>query len=139
MATWLNDIAMRLNASTLSIGYATTTSADRTIFIENRPSTKGSWIVLYPYQGMGPEWSHGGDRAAFPRLNVLVISTAADGGHQKGLDIISALDNAYNFWGSYTTTRFYRRIVALGEPEYLGKDENGCGNFVINFQVSYGG
>jgi len=29
--------------------------------------------------------------------------------------------------------------VALGEPEWLGKDENANGNFVINFQVSYGG
>jgi len=139
MVTFLNDIAVRLAASTLSIGYATTTAGSlRTIYIQNRPSTGGSFIVLYPYAGMGPEWSHGGDRAAYPRLNVLVISTAADGGHQKALDVVSCLDNVTNARLS-PTSQFYRRIVALGEPEWLGKDENANGNFVINFQVSYGG
>ena len=139
MATFLDDIAWKLNASTLSIGYATTSTANRTIFTLNRPSTYGSWIVLSPYGGLGPEWTHSDQkRAAFPRCNVLVISTAADGGHQKALDIISALDNTYNAAGHYTS-QFYRRIVAEQEPTWLGKDSNGCGNFTINFQVSYGG
>lgn len=139
MATFLNDMAMKLNASTLAIGYATTTVAARTIFLQNRPSTYGSCIVLYPYAGQGPEWTHGDARAAMPRLNVLVVSTAADGGHQKALDIVTCLDNSYNEWGTYTTTRFYRSIRALAEPEWLGKDETGSGNFVINFQIVYGG
>ena len=136
MVTFLDDIAARLTASTLSIGYATTTVSARTIFIQNRPSTKGTFIVLYPYAGMGPEWTHGGNRTAFPRLNVLVSSTAADGGHQKAMDIISCLDNVTNSKLS-PTSQFYRRITALGEPEWLGKDENANGTFVINFQVTY--
>jgi hypothetical protein len=139
MVTFLNDIAVRLAASTLSIGYATTTAGfDRTIFIQNLPSTAGSWIVLYPYAGMGPEWSHGGTRAAFPRVNVLVVSTVADGGHQKALDIISALDNTKNATLA-PTSQFYRRIVAEQEPTWLGKDAGGRGQFSINFQVSYNG
>lgn len=139
MATFLDDIAWKLNASTLSIGYASSSTADRTIFMQNRPSTKTSMIILYPYQGMAPEWSHDDKRAASPRVNILVLSTAADGGHSKALDIVSALDNVYNAWGSYTTTRFYRSIRALGEPEWLGKDDGGLGQFVINFQIVYGG
>jgi len=138
MATFLDDLAWKLNGSTLSIGYATSSTADRTIFIQNRPSTGGSFIVLYPYAGMGPEWGHGGSRAAFPRANVLVVSTAADGGHQKALDVVSCLDNIYNAKLS-PTSQFYRRIAVLGEPEWLGKDANANGNFTINFQVSYGG
>jgi len=139
MATFLNDLAVRLEASTKLIGYATTTAGyARTIFLQNLPSTVGSWIVLYPYGGMGPEWSHGGDRAAFPRCNVLVVSTAADGGHQKALDIVSALDNTVNTKLS-PTSYFYRSIRAEQEPTYLGKDTGGRGQFSINFQVVYGG
>ena len=142
MATFLNDIAVRLEASTLSIGYATTTAGyARTIFLQNLPSTTGSWIVLYPYGGMGPEWTHGSTsatRAAFHRVNVLVVSTAADGGHQKSLDIITALDNTVNAKLS-PTSNFYRRIVAEQEPTWLGKDAGGRGQFSINFQVSYNG
>jgi len=139
MVTFLNDLAVKLEASTLSIGYATTTAGyARSIFLQNLPSTAGSWIVLYPYGGMGPEWTHNGDRAAFPRCNILVTSTAADGGHQKALDIVSALDNIHNSKLS-PSSNFYRSIRVEQEPTYLGKDAGGRDQFSINFQVVYGG
>jgi hypothetical protein len=141
MATFLNDLAVRLEASTLSIGYATTTAGyARSIFLQNLPSTAGSWIVLYPYGGMPPEWTHStaATRAAMPRCNVLVVSTAADGGHQKSLDIVTALDNTINARLS-PTSYFYRSIRVEQEPTWLGKDAGGRGQFSINFQVVYGG
>lgn len=134
--TWLDDIAWSLNQSTLSIGYATTSTASRTIYTQNRPSTTGSYVVLYPYAGMPPGWTQDRTRTANPRLNVLVISTAADGGWQKSKDIISCLDRIVNT-KLPPSSAFYRSIESLDEPGWLGKDENGAGNFVINFQVTY--
>ena len=134
--TWLQDIAWTLSQSTLNIGYATTTASSRSIFIQARPSTVGSFIVLYPYAGRVPEWTHDRKRTARPRLNLLVVSTANDGGYQKSLDVITCLDKIENT-SLAPSSVFYRSIDALQEPEWMGKDENGAGNFVINFQVVY--
>jgi hypothetical protein len=135
---WLQDISWKLNQSTLGIGYATTSTSGRTIHLLNRPSTTGSFIVLYPYAGMMPSRTMNQHRTANPRLNVLVVSTATDGGLQKAYDIISCLDRITNTTLSTSSNAlFYQNIEALQEPEWLGKDENGAGNFVINFQVSY--
>ena len=134
--TWLQDIAWQLNQSTLAIGFSNTSTAARNIYVQNRPSTGGSCIVLYPYAGRVPEWTNDRKRTARPRLNVLIISTANDGGFSKSLDVITCLDKVVNtkLAPSYVS---YRAIEALQEPEWLGKDENGYGNFVINFQVIY--
>jgi hypothetical protein len=64
------------------------------------------------------------------------VSTANDGGFQKSLDVITCLDKIINTNLS-PSSAFYRSIEALQEPEWLGKDELGYGNFVINFQVIY--
>lgn len=136
--TWIQDIAWGLNQSTLSIGYATTSTAARSIFIQNRPSTSDTCIVLYPYAGLPPDWSQDRKRTQNPRLNVLVVSTATDGGWQKSQDIITCLDRVVNSpTSSSTSGTTFKEIQALQEPEWLGKDEHGNGNFVINFQVSY--
>jgi hypothetical protein len=134
--SWVQDIAWTLNQSPLSIGFSSTSTAARTIFIQNRPSTGGSCIVLYPYAGRVPEWTNDRKRAARPRLNVLIVSTASDGGLSKSLDVIACLDKIMNTKLA-PSSNFYRSIDALQEPEWLGKDQNGYGNFVINFQVIY--
>jgi hypothetical protein len=134
--TWLQDIAWTMNQSTLGIGFSSTSTSARTIYLQGRPSTTGSFIVLYPYAGRVPEWTHDRKRAARPRLNVLIVSTASDGGYQKSLDVISCLDKIENTKLAPSSAN-YRSIDALQEPEWLGKDENGNGNFVINFQVIY--
>ena len=79
------------------------------------------------------------DNIRKPRLNVMVRSTAADGGHQKSIDIRTRLDHvtALNLPSSTTAVRHYVRIEALNEPEYLGRDEHGRGQFVSNYQIEY--
>lgn len=135
--TWLQDIAWQLHKSPLSIGTATTTSANRTIYIQSRPPTTGSCIVLYPYSGLGPGWSNDRKRITNPRLNVLVVSTANDGGFQKAQDIITCLDHITNSTLGYSSSAAYKSVVALQEPMWMGNDENGNGNFTVNFQVVY--
>lgn len=139
MATWLEDIAQYLEDSTTSIGiYSPTTTETRTIYLNNMPSTADSFIVLYPYAGMAPDWSHDNDSFRRPRLNVLVVSTAADGGHQKSIDIRKRLDHVHETaLPSSTAARHYLLIEGLGEPEYLGKDATGRGQFVTNYQIKY--
>ena len=140
MTTWIDDIAQHLEDSTTSIGIFSPTSTEtRTIYCNNLPGSTASLIVLYPYAGIAPEWMMDQQNIRKPRLNVLVRSTAADGGHQKSIDIRTRLDHVTN---SHLTTstaysRHFVRIEALNEPEYLGRDEHGRGQFVTNYQVQY--
>lgn len=137
--TWLDDLGQYLEDSTASIGiFSPTSTQTRNIFIQNSPSTGDSYIVLYPYAGLKSGWTMNGDAFQNPRLNVLVTSTAADGGHQKSIDIRTRLDHAHDLrLPTSTYSRVYLLIESLGEPEYLGKDPNGRGQFVQNFQIQY--
>lgn len=140
MTTWIEDIAQYLEDSTTGIGISSPTSTEtRTIYINNLPSTERSLIVLYPYAGMTPDFTHDGVNYRKPRLNVAVRSTAADGGHQKSIDIRTRLDHAHDLIlpSSTSAARRYPLIQSLGEPEYYGRDENGRGIFIQNFQVEY--
>jgi hypothetical protein len=139
MTTWLDELAQYLEDSTASIGVFTPSSTQtRDIFIQNAPSTLGSYVVLYPYAGMKSDWTMNRDTVQKPRLNILVTSTAADGGHQKSIDIRTRLDHvSHTGLPTSTIARYYLLIESLGEPEYLGKDSNGRGQFVQNFQIQY--
>jgi hypothetical protein len=129
MSTWIDDIAGYIASSTASIG---------TVYIQNMPSTAGSFTIIYPYAGMPSDFTMNSDGFHRPRLNVLVTSTATDGGHQKSIDIKTRLDHAYDLrLPSSSAQRHYLLIQCLGEPEYLGKDVNGRGQFVTNYQVEY--
>jgi hypothetical protein len=139
MTTWIEDLAQYLEDSTTSIGvFSPTSTQTRDIYCNNLPGSTASLIVLYPYAGIAPEYQMDGGNYRKPRLNVIVRSTSADGGHQKSIDIRTRLDHVTNL-GLPTTAiaRQYVRIEALNEPEYLGRDEHGRGQFVTNFQVEY--
>ena len=139
MTTWLDELAQYLEDSTTSIGvFSPSSTQTRDIYIQNAPSVLTSYIVLYPYAGMKSSWTMNRDVIQNPRMNVLVVSTASDGGHQKSIDIRTRLDHV-NHTGlpSSTIARTYLLIESLGEPEYLGKDANGRGQFVQNFQIQY--
>lgn len=140
MTLWIEDIAQYLEDSTTGIGvFSPTSTQTRTIYCQALPASTASLIVLYPYAGLAPDWTR--DRQSFrkPRLNVAVYSTAADGGHQKSIDIRTRLDHVDNLLlpSSTDAARRYIQILALGEPEYLGKDDNGRGYCVTNYQVEY--
>jgi len=138
MTTWLDDIGQYLEDSTTSIGtFSPTSTQTRDIFIGATPSTTGSFVVLYPYAGMVPDLLLNLSAFHRPRLNVLVVSTAADGGHQKSIDIRTRLTVANIGLPASTAVRNYLSIIPLGEPETLGKDQNGRGQFVTNFQIEY--
>jgi hypothetical protein len=139
MVTWIEDLAQYLEDSTTSIGIFTpTTTEARTIYCNNLPGSTASLIVLYPYAGIAPEYQMDGENFRKPRLNVIVRSTSADGGHQKSIDIRTRLDHVTNLaLPTSSVARQYVRIEALNEPEYLGRDEHGRGQFVTNFQVEY--
>lgn len=139
MTTWLDDLAQYLEDSTDSIGvFSPTSTQTRSIYTLNAPSTDTSHVILYPYAGMSPDWTLYSSGYYCPRLNVLVVSTAADGGLQKSIDIRTRLNHVANVGlPTSTVARLYRHIYPLGDPEWLGKDESGRGQFVINFQVEY--
>lgn len=140
MTTWIDDLAQYLEDSTTSIGIFTPTSTEtRSIFCNNKPGSTASMAVLYPYAGIAPEWRMDRIHIQNPRLNVTVLSTAADNGHQKCMDVKTRLDHAtdLDLPSSTTALRHFYIIEALNEPEYLGRDENNRGMFSINFQVQY--
>lgn len=139
MTTWIDDLAQYLDDSTTGIGVFTPTSTEtRSIYCYNLPASTASLIILYPYEGMVPDFTHDGVNYRKPRLNVAVRSTAADGGHQKSIDIRTRLDHAHDLaLPSSVAARRYTLIESLGEPEYYGRDENGRGIFIQNFQVEY--
>jgi hypothetical protein len=139
MTTWIDDLAQYLEDSTTSIGvFSPTSTQTRDIFCNNLPGSTASIIVLYPYAGIAPEYQMNGDNYRKPRLNVMVRSTSADGGHQKSIDIRTRLDHVTAIsLPSTAAARHYVKIEALGEPEYLGRDENKRGMFTLNFQVEY--
>lgn len=139
MTTWIDDLAQYLDDSTTGMGVFTPSSTEtRSIFCYNLPASTASVIILYPYAGTSPD--HTLDRESFrhPRLNVVVYSTAGDGGHQKSIDIRKRLDHAGDMGlPTSSAARRYTLIKALGEPEYLGKDEVGRGYTVTNYQIEY--
>jgi len=139
MTTWIDDLAQYLEDSTTSIGvFSPTSTQTRDIFCNNLPGSTASIIVLYPYAGIAPEYQMNGDNYRKPRLNVMVRSTSADGGHQKCIDIRTRLDHVTaTSLPSTAAVRHYVKIEALCEPEYLGRDENKRGMFTLNFQVEY--
>lgn len=140
MTLWIEYIGQYLAASTDSIGVWTATStASKTIYVNNLPGSTASLIVLYPYAGRVPDWAMNGNVLRYPGLNVHVHSTASDGGLQKSIDIRTRLDHAHDIsYPTSTTASIHFKIIkALGDPEYLGKDEVGRGYCVTNYSVEY--
>lgn len=140
MTIWPVYIGQYLAASTAGIGVWTATStAPKTIYVNNLPGSTASLIILYPYAGTAPGWTMDGKTLRHPRLNIGVHSTADDGGLQKSIDIRTRLDHAHglSYPTSTTPTILFTLIKALGEPEYLGKDEVGRGYCVTNYEVEY--
>jgi len=140
MTLWMEYIGQYLAASSAGIGvWAATSTAPKTIYANNLPGSTASLIVLYPYAGRAPDWSMDGGVIRYPNLNIHVHSTASDGGYQKSIDIRSRLDHAHDFsYPTSTTAQIQFKIIqALGEPEYLGRDEISRGYCVTNYAVEY--
>jgi hypothetical protein len=133
-------LAQYLEDSTTSIGvFSPTSTQTRDIYCNQLPGSTASLIILYPYAGFAPDWTMDGINYRHPRLNIAVHSTAADGGYQKSIDIRTRLDHAHDlaFPSSTSPVIRFQLIKALGEPEYLGKDEIGRGYCVTNYDVEY--
>lgn len=140
MTLWIEYLGRHLGSSTAGIGVWTATStAPKTIYLNNLPGSTASLIILYPYAGTPPDWTMDEASIRHPRLNIAVYSTDSDGGYQKSIDIRTRLDHAHglSYPTSTTPTINVSLIKALGEPEYLGKDDIGRGYCVTNYEIEY--